>query len=48
MNIKTPLAMKLSKKIKRTVVIFLYVMMLVITIAVVLIVIWINIKNKLH
>lgn len=40
--------MNLSKKIKRTVVILLYVMMLVITISVVLIVIWINIKNRLH
>lgn len=40
--------MNLSKKIKRTVVILLYVMMLVITISVALIVIWINIKNRLH
>lgn len=40
--------MNLSKKIKRIVVILLYVMMLVITISVVLIVIWINIKNRLH
>lgn len=40
--------MNLSKKIKRIVVILLYVTMLVITISVVLIVIWINIKNRLH
>ena len=36
------------KKIKRTVIILLYLMMVAISISVIGIVIWINIKNKLN